>query len=239
MDWVTFGRRTLLEGGRLMPKINVLVEGQTEETFVRDVVNPYFCNLHTDSYLSPIILQTKRVFDGTTWKGGLNKYRQFRDQAMRLLGDNGAVALTSVIDVYGLPRDFPGFAASLGMPYRERVRALESALADDLGDERFLPYMSTHEFEALILADPAIVAEVVGAPPARAAQFSAAIQLFANPEEVNAVAPPSKRLLEAFPQYDKVRHGPISATRIGLDRIRDACEHFAEWIAHLDELCRP
>jgi len=220
-----------------MPKINVLVEGQTEETFVRDVLNPYFCNVHPDSYLNPIILQTKRVFDGTTFKGGLNKYRQFREQAVRLLGDNGAVALTSVIDLYALPRDFPEYASTLNLPYRERVRALEGALAADLDDVRFIPYMSTHEFEALILADTTIVAQVVGEGPAGAARLGGAIGGFTNPEEVNTVSPPSKRLIDAFPQYDKVRHGPISASRIGLDTIKGACEHFAEWIALLEVRC--
>jgi uncharacterized protein DUF4276 len=220
-----------------MPKINILVEGQTEETFVRDVLNPYFATLRPNAYLNPIILQTKRVFDGTTWRGGLNKYRQFRDQAIRLLGDNGAIALSSVIDLYALPSDFPGFAESAGLPYRERVRRLEMHLAADLGDARFLPYMSTHEFEALILADPTIVAQVVGATAVTARKFEAVVAGFDNPEAVDALDPPSKRLIDIFPQYDKVRHGPTSATRIGLDRIRGACEHFTHWVAALEQLC--
>ncbi len=46
-----------------MIRINVFVEGQTEETFVRDVLAPYF--FAQQIYLTPILAQTS-----SSQKGG-------------------------------------------------------------------------------------------------------------------------------------------------------------------------
>ena len=34
----------------------------------------------------------------------------------------------------------------------------------------------------------------------------------------------------------RVRHGPAVAARIGLDRIRAECRHFAAWLSRLESL---
>jgi len=45
-----------------MVRILILVEGQTEETFVRDILCPYF--LSRDKILIPKIVTTKRLKNG-------------------------------------------------------------------------------------------------------------------------------------------------------------------------------
>ena len=219
-----------------MPKINVLVEGQTEETFVRDVLNPHFMGKNSTIYLNAIIIQTKRVLNGGKWRGGVTTYRHFRDDARRLIADSGALVITSMIDLYKLPADFPGFAASQSLPLRARVKFLESALSDDLDCERFLPYISTHEFESLVLADPRILADVMGASESDLRPLREQVDSFESPEHVNGTVAPSDRIISCLPSYDKVRHGPISTARIGLRAIASQCLHFSEWVNGLENL---
>ena len=64
-------------------RVLVLVEGQTEERFVKDVLSPSFWP--RDVFLSPTILMTKRVKNGPNFKGGVTNFAKFRNDAQRLL----------------------------------------------------------------------------------------------------------------------------------------------------------
>lgn len=79
-----------------MKKVLILVEGQTEETVVRDVLSPYLRS--RDTYLEPIILKTKREKWGTTFKGGIRSFGQVRRDLLPLLGDSSAAAVTTLIE---------------------------------------------------------------------------------------------------------------------------------------------
>ena len=52
-----------------MQKMLVLVEGQTEEKFVKEVLTPHLHNY--GKYLIPTIVNTKKVKSGSNFKGGL------------------------------------------------------------------------------------------------------------------------------------------------------------------------
>jgi hypothetical protein len=220
-----------------MPKINILVEGQTEETFVRDVLNPYLIKRYPSTYAHAIVIQTKRVLKGDTWRGGITKYRHFQAQAKRLIGDGGSVALTSMIDLFHLPDDFPNYAEAQTLPLRKRVTALEEALSDDIGSEKFVPYISTHEFEALVLAQPEVLVDVIGADRRKVDKFTKTLANFKSPEHVNGEVAPSKRIQTEFPAYSKVIHGPLSTERIGIDILTEKCKHFANWLRALEKRC--
>jgi hypothetical protein len=53
------------------------------------------------------------------------------------------------------PKDFPKYNESkkINDAY-ERVEFLEKAFADDIQDNRFIPYLQLYEFETLILSKP-------------------------------------------------------------------------------------
>jgi hypothetical protein len=130
-----------------MKKVLIYVEGQTEETFVRDVLAPYLwqtCQI----ILTPTLAHTKRTKSGQTFKGGIVSYEQVKGDIQKLLGDSSAALVTTMIDYYDLPNNFPGKASlPKGTPY-DRVRHLEKAFANDIGHPRFLPFLVLHEFEA-------------------------------------------------------------------------------------------
>jgi hypothetical protein len=74
----------------------ILVEGQTEERFIKDVLGPYV-HAAADLWLVPTILVTKRVKDGPNFKGGITSYGQVKRDLERLLRDSNADVVTSLI----------------------------------------------------------------------------------------------------------------------------------------------
>jgi len=220
-----------------MKRVLILVEGQTEERFVNRVLAP---QLQKHEIVAiPTIVVTKRVKGGQHFKGGVLSYQQVRGDLLRLLGDSNASAVTTMLDYYGLPDDFPGrtaLAPDIRTP-EERAQHVEDELARDLADRRLIPYVSLHEFEALLFSEPAQFDSQF--PGRRGGRLVAEIRnAYRTPEEINegAETHPAKRLLKLFPDYHKATVGPILAERIGLEKMRAACPHFDGWISKLEAL---
>ena len=144
-----------------------------------------------------------------------------------------------MFDFYRLPNDFPGYAAAqkLSDPY-EKAAYLEAALRADIGDDRFLPYLQLHEFEALIFADPQKLDWEYLEHESAIEELLAVSADFANPELVNGseATAPSKRIQQVIPEFDKVTAGISVLTRIGLETLKIKCPHFAEWIGNLEKI---
>lgn len=215
-----------------MKRCLILVEGQTEERFVKDVLCPVFEPRNV--YLFPTILTTKLVKSGANFKGGVTSYVKLRADLGKLLSDSGAL-VTTMIDYYGLPEDTPGMCNRPSASARHRVLHVEAAIYRDVGSpQHFIPFLALHEFEALLFVDHEITAGVI---PARdkAAELAAVAGGLA-PEDINEnrETAPSKRLQKVFPSFKKTLHGPTAAKRIGLEKIRDHCPHFNDWISRLE-----
>ena len=90
-----------------MKRALILVEGQTEERFVKQVLSDHLISLNL--YITPTLLTTKVVKSGPNFKGGVTKFQKFESDLRRLLAGAGDGALvTSMLDYYRLPDDFPG-----------------------------------------------------------------------------------------------------------------------------------
>jgi hypothetical protein len=212
----------------------ILVEGQTEERFVKDVLAPAFVN--RELYFSPTILVTKRVKSGPNFKGGVTNFRKFQNDAQRLLNSAVGALVTTILDYYGLPTDFPGMdSRPIGSPMA-RVTHVEQAILEKFGSPpNFLPFLALHEFEAWLFASPEELPRVM-TENQKQPQFAAIRASVQTPEEINERPQfaPSKRIEALFPAYKKNLHGPAAAGRIGLDRIRAECPHFASWLSKLE-----
>ena len=153
---------------------------------------------------------------------------------------NSDARFTTMFDLYALPGDFPGYeyARQESDPYA-RVRLLEDALGEDISDQRFVPYLQLHEFEALLFCDPQKLEERFDRHSAGIVRLAQAAEQ-SNPELINDgnETAPSKRIIREIPEYesDKASSGPIVAQRIGLTTLRTKCQHFAEWIGKLEDL---
>lgn len=110
-----------------MRRALVLVEGQTEEAFVGSVLYPHFLVLGLA--LRPVVISTKRVKAGGKFKGGITSSQQVCREVRFLLNDSGAAAVTTMLDLYGLPDDFPGQSSlSRGGSCYDRVAHLFHSL---------------------------------------------------------------------------------------------------------------
>lgn len=219
-----------------MSRIIILAEGQTEETFIRDVIEPHLLNFNV--YLHCTILKTKRMRDAPDHTGGVTSYQRFKNDITRLLRDGNIVAVTTFLDFYGLPGDFPGRDSLPPGSCFDRVTFVEEQISKDINNHKFIPFLALHEFEALLFVAPEIIVEAL--PQRNALTHLTNIkQSFDSPEEINdnPLTAPSKRLIEIYgDSYQKTLHGPLIAHDIGLNRIRRECPHFNEWLTKLENL---
>ena len=214
-----------------MSRVLVFVEGQTEETFVRDLLVPYFSRLGI--YLTPILAQTSPGH-----KGGIVSYGKVKHQLTRLCRQDQGAHVTTMMDYYGLPNDFPGLDGRVPDAHAQ-VERLELALQQDIDAPNFIPNLMLHEFEALLFSAPEKFAEWLD-DQALLAPMAAISGAFATPEHINnsPQTAPSKRILTLVPNYKKTVDGPLIAEDIGLDAIRAQCPHFNNWIERLLALPR-
>lgn len=66
-----------------MKRLLVLVEGQTEEAFVRDVLTAHLSAF--EIYPTAVLLKTKRVKSGGAFRGGVTSTEQVLGDIQRLL----------------------------------------------------------------------------------------------------------------------------------------------------------
>jgi hypothetical protein len=220
-----------------MNKVHVLVEGQTEETFVRDVLYPHF--EPKGLYLNSKLVTTKRTKVGPDFKGGVTNYQKVKNDLLRLLGDTSAIAVSTMIDYYGLPHDFPGKNSLTGGTCFDRVNYLEDSFERDIDNQKFIPYLSLHEYEAMLFVSPGEMGKVF--PDNNIENdLSAIASSFTTPEEINegSETHPSARICKLVAGYQKRLHGPMIAARIGLQEIRVRCKHFDSWLRKLENLAQ-
>jgi hypothetical protein len=221
-----------------MIKVFVYVEGQTEESFVNLILRPYFSQ--KDIYLTPIIATTKRIMSGGKFRGGITSYEKVKKDILGLLKDKSAHLVTTMIDYYGLPNDFPGIERSAKQDVKSRLHYLEKSFENDIDSTRFKAYFVKHEFEGLLFSKPEEIA-IKLVKRSKAKDLQEIRNSFLTPEDINnnPNTAPSKRILQILPDYDKVSDGPIIADRIGLDTIRSQCKHFHDWMQSIEERFRP
>jgi len=218
-------------------RAHILVEGQTEETFVQTVLRPHLSGFGV--HITPIVLATGRTKQGKKFRGGVSHYDRVIQEIRLLLGDSGAAAVTTMFDFYGLPKDFPGIVnLPRGTPY-ERVEHLETALAESVRSRRFIPYLSLHEFEALLLSEPDRFKHHFS-DAQLTEKLRHSLPQVTSPEEINdgPETHPSARIGSLFPGYRKPVFGSVIAGEIGLATLRRKCPHFGTWVAKLEAVGR-
>lgn len=219
-----------------MTRLLMLVEGQSEEIFVKQTLTPYLAErgVHVES---PIVLWTKRISSGGGFRGGVSNWNQIRKNLMPLTYD-GDAWVTTLLDFYGLPDDFPGYQEALGPgDPRQHVRALQDRFAMEIGHARLIPFIALHEFEAWLFSAPDVVAEHFNSV-ALAAKVRKAVEQAGEPELINhgPDTHPKARLRGMGASYKETSDGPILIEKIGIPAIRSACSHFAGWLDRLEAL---
>ena len=224
-------------------RLLVHVEGPTEAAFVNDVLAPHLWS-HGYTSVQPRLIGGRR---SSARRGGGVSWQSVRGGIERHLKEDRRAFATTMVDYYGMPEgksnQWPGRVAAATRPFAERAATVQDAVAEDVAGGmardfdkgRFIPYVSMHEFEALLFSDCERFANRVGRPDIADAMQSV-VNLFGNPEEIDdsPQTAPSKRILQLLPSYEKVAMGATSIQAIGLATIRRRCANFADWLARLE-----
>jgi len=182
---------------------------------------------------------------GIVHRGGLVSYERARKDILLWMKEdqNRDAAFTTMFDLYALPHDFPACekADSAKCPYT-RVGKLEAAMGRDLDHPRFVPHIQLHEFETLLLVDPAKLDCVYADRDRAIRNLTEMVAGFDSPELIDdgPTTAPSKRIIHEIPEYEGMKcfAGPLTAEQIGLPALRRRCSHFNQWLSRLEGLGR-
>lgn len=219
-----------------MVRVNMVVEGQTEIAFVKELLVLPFSDLSI--YLYPCLIGKPGH------KGGIS-YNRAKSDVLRFLRQERSTYCTTMFDYYGLPDNFPGLPIRGNYQSAEKAEIIEQALKQDIiqaldysiDPDRFIPYIQIHEFEALLFSDPHALAKSIYRSEL-SSQFEKARTQFHSPEDIddNPNTAPSKRIKNICSEYMKPIHGILAAIEIGLPKIRSECQHFDQWLKKLETL---
>ncbi len=220
-----------------MIRVHVICEGQTEEMFVNELLQPVF--------QAKGMLLVPALVGKPGHKGGNFKFERLQvDVKNRLLGDRTAYC-TTFFDYYGLPQSFPGKdtqdpQADIAIKAAALQEAMTAELTRLIGDDamrRFIPFVQMYEFEALLFSDPAAFAR--GIDKEHLSQpLTHIAQQFVSPEHINNSpnTAPSKRIEALMADYEKPLMGTLAALEVGLQQMRTKCQLFNNWVTRLENL---
>ena len=225
-------------------RLRVHVEGQTEEAFVNGLLAPY---LGDRGFVSV----DARIMGGSRprgKRGGVRSWASFRNELIRQLNEDRHLVHTSMVDFYGMPADghaaWPGRMEADQLPHRDKGEHVARQMLEDIretrpGEQRFVPFLTMYEFEALLFSDCEAFASAL-AMPNLAPRLLAIRNRFESPEHINDApeTAPSKRILDLHPAYAKIAQGIAAARMVTLSTMTEQCPHFAGWLRRLEELAR-
>ncbi|MBW8034298.1 MAG: DUF4276 family protein [Planctomycetes bacterium] len=223
-------------------EIIIVVEGQTEQTFVRDVLAPEMAT--KDIFLQAALIGKPGQ------KGGDIRFDRAKGDIGNFLKQRPDTYISTMFDYFRIESTWPGkeevlriLGGGTSLASTDKAEKMEDAtfakikeLFPDYNiDKRFIPYIEMHEFEALLFSDASILAGQIGVRPS---VIEAILNECGEPEEVNdgPETAPSKRLFSLCDSYRKVAMGKAISEDIGIRAIREKCPHFNEWLNKLEDL---
>ncbi len=219
-----------------MIRLNITSEGFSEERFVTDILRPHLLSFN-------IYVETRKVLTNRKLRkrGGVVGYIKFKNDITQWFKECPDVYHTTLIDLYGLSNDFPAYGPTKILPPYDRVAAMENALKNDLGFSKFIPYIQLHEYESLLYSDTDTLEEWLGLYNKLPKDCFTKIKKSVadhNPELINdgPATAPSKRIISICDSYDKINDGILIIKEIGIQKIRQECKHFDDWLTTLEQL---
>lgn len=226
-----------------MIRLLLHVEGRTEMLFVNEVLAPHLYNLGYVSVGARLMGSSR----SSLRRGGVRSWEGVRREFVSNLRTDSEIVVSTMVDYYGMPPNWPGraIASASGLSVAERAGMIEEALLQDMHQEmgdsfdprRFVPYVMMHEFEAMLFSDCEAFGNAIGRSELSTG-FRAVRARFDSPEEIDdsPESAPSKRIESLLPGYQKPTMGVQAARSIGLEAIRRECPHFREWLGRLESL---
>lgn len=220
-----------------MKRVAVVVEGQTEQQFVEQVLAPRL--LAQDVYPQAIITKTRESAAGAHRGGG--DWSHYARILRQLVTQPQWSLVTTMMDFYAYPGNAPGrdchpvggHAPALCAGSREAAILAEIAP----GSLTLKPFIMLHEFETLVIAAGGAQTAVLGDTAVPAA-FTRMMNSAGSAELINdgQDTAPSKRVTSLIRDYRKPIDGVSIIAAGSFDAVLHACPRFADWYRLLSDV---
>lgn len=209
-----------------MKNIYIYCEGPTEESFINEILYPYFLNV--EIIVRPIVCETKRTV-AKKFRGGVSDYGKIKRELTMLCKSHKHEYITTMFDYYAMPNNTPNINCQ-DSDICNRMKKIEAAINTDIGEPNCLFHFMLHEFEGILFSNPASFSII--ADDTIVEQIQEIKDSFPTPEHINSSpeTAPSKRLEKLIPNYAKIKNGTLLSKNMGIDIILEQCPHFREWI---------
>lgn len=217
-------------------EIIAIVEGRTEQIFIERILAPYLVN--------------KKIFMSATQiskpgqKGGDVRFTRAEKDIGLFLQQRADIYVTQFFDYYGL-KEWPNLDIITNQNHIAIAKLLNDGAVEKIKtkysgidtDRRFIPYMAMHEFETLLFSDETILAIALNIDVNK---IKTIVQMSGEPEKINnsRETAPSKRLnsLKPYGKFKKTTEGIAIAEQIGIDKMRERCPLFNEWLNSIESI---
>jgi len=217
----------------------MVVEGATENVVIRGLLAAHLGA--RGIFIAP------KIIGKATGKGGHVTFDRTVGDVFDLYRQEPTAVITTFIDFYGRSGDWPGENAhgpNTSPEIADRLQLeLENGVRVRAGGNgpkiNFIPYIQVHGLEAILFAQPAILAGVFG-QPTKEPEIAAVSAGLDSCEDINdnPQTAPSKRIEAIFGEYKKGRgqrsHARVYAERAELAEIRSRCPRFHAWVERLE-----
>jgi len=210
-----------------MKRLIFIVEGQTEEEFVNQLLAPYFLKFGIHS------VSAIKIATSSASKGGFVNYEHLKNDILKRIRETN-ILVTTFVDYFRMPTNMPEYGKSQSeVEIDNKISSLEKAIEEDIRFPNFIPYIQKHEFEALLFSSNVGFENLYNSEIYT--QTAKVIDDYQNPENINSRPEhaPSKRLITIMNGYEKVFEGNMIALELGIDIILEKCPRFKAWVEKL------
>jgi hypothetical protein len=140
-----------------MARLLVLVEGQTEEDFVNNLLSNYLY-FHGFTSVSAKLLGNARQ---KISRGGIKHWQSVALEITKHLKRERNAFITTMVDYYALPNSWPGREDAINLEFSRKAshievkihKEIQSMMGDSWNPNYFIPFIMIHEFESLLFSD--------------------------------------------------------------------------------------
>lgn len=214
--------------------INAIVEGQTEQQFIKEVLAPYLSTKSVSLYAA--------ILRKPGENGGDVRFSRAKNDIEKFLKQRDDTQVTIMLDYYGIRSDWPGYDDSKKQKTHAKKHAhliqktmeeVQRLFENQNAQTRFIPYFSMYEIEALYFCNPTVLSQAISV---NKKEIDKILAECGEPEKINdsSATAPSKRLRKLSHGFRKTSTGLTIAQNIGIQAMRDACPLFDAWVTQLE-----
>lgn len=227
-----------------MIRLHIIAEGQTEEKFINLSLIPYLSRFGIYADVHCITNKYDRRHN-KYYRGGILNYSNLKKDIKLWIKQeekNNECWITTMVDFYAFPTENSPYNDSIQSisDICEKIIQLERRFYDDIGFIRFIPYIQLHEFETFVFCNLNLLSGIFINRSKAIQSIKTSVASITNPELIDEgkESAPSKRLIKFIAEYEeqKTIAGPLICEEIGIDELRNKCQHFDGWLTKIIDL---